>query len=262
MEERSEATVKKYSGILTRLYDFLPDDKEVTKARLLDWKNQLAKDNSASTVNVMISAVNSFLAFQGWSGLRMKQLKAQRRVYRDQARELTVKDYKRLLDAALKLGNIRLLLLMQTLAATGIRISELQFITVEALTAGSATVNCKGKQRTVFIPKKLRRKLRAYCAEQGIAGGPVFVTKHGNPMDRSNIWRELQKLCAAANVDQSRVFPHNFRHLFAVTYYRQEKDVAKLADLLGHASIDTTRIYIMESGAEHERQMERLGLVV
>ena len=151
---------------------------------------------------------------------------------------------------------------MQTLASTGIRISELLFITVEALRAGSAMVNCKGKMRKIFIPKQLRKKLLEYCRERNITSGPVFITKSGKPMSRSNIWRDLRKLCAAANVDPHKVFPHNFRHLFAVTYYRQEKDLAKLADLLVHASINTTRIYIMESGEEHERQMEQLGLVL
>ena len=262
MEERSDSTVQKYDSALTRLYDFLPDDKEVTKERLLDWKGQLAMNNAASTVNVFISAVNSFFSFLGWSDLHIKQVKTQKTVFRDQERELTRAEYLRLLEAARKAGNMRLFYLMQTLAATGIRISELPFITVQAVRAGSATVNCKGKQRKVFIPKQLRKKLLAYCAENLITTGPVFITKHGNPMNRSNIWRELQKLCCAADVDPHKVFPHNFRHMFAVSYYRQEKDVAKLADLLGHASIETTRIYIMESGAEHERQMERLGLVV
>ena len=262
MEEHSSSTVQKYDSALIRLYDFLPENKEVTKERLLDWKNKLTVENAASTVNVMISAANSFFVFLGWTNLHIKQVKTQRTVFRDQERELTRAEYLRLLEAARKAGNMRLFYLMQTLAATGIRISELPFITVEAVKSGSATVNCKGKQRKIFIPKQLRRKLLAYCDESHITSGPVFITKHGNPMNRSNIWRELQKLCGAANVDPHKVFPHNFRHLFAVSYYRQEKDVAKLADLLGHASIETTRIYIMESGAEHERQMERLGLVV
>ena len=262
MEERSDSTVQKYDCALARLYDFLPDDKEVTKERLLEWKSQLVVNNAASTVNVIISAVNGFFTFLGWNDLHIRQVKTQKTVFRDQERELTKAEYLRLLEAARKAGNMRLFYLMQTLAATGIRISELPFITVEAVKTGSATVNCKGKQRKIFIPKQLRRKLLAYCDENHITSGPVFVTRHGNPMNRSNIWRELQKLCGAANVDPHKVFPHNFRHLFAVSYYRQEKDVAKLADLLGHASIETTRIYIMESGAEHERQMERLGLVI
>ena len=151
---------------------------------------------------------------------------------------------------------------MQTLGATGIRVSELRFVTVEALRNGNAVVDCKGKRRVVLIPKNLRKKLLAYCKEANIASGSVFVTRNGKPLNRSNIWKELQRLCESARVDRRKVFPHNFRHLFAVSFYRMEKDIAKLADLLGHASVNTTRIYIMESGAEHERQLEKLGLVV
>ena len=262
LEEHSASTILKYAGALKDFYDFLPPDKEVSKELLLEWKEQISADHAASTVNVMISAVNSFFAFLCWNDLHIRQIKTQRQIYRDKERELTKAEYMRLLNAARASGNMRLFYLMQTLGATGIRISELQFISTEAIASGSATVDCKGKQRTVLIPKKLRKALRAYCEEAGIVSGPVFITKHGNPVNRSNIWRELQRLCSAAHVDPHKVFPHNFRHLFAVSFYRLEKDVAKLADILGHASIDTTRIYIMESGAEHERQMERLGLVV
>ena len=262
MEERSAATVKKYSLALNRLYDYLPEGKILTKEILLAWKELLKSENAASTVNVILAAVNGFCVFQGWDGLHVRQVKTQRMIYRDSAREMTKQDYMNLLQAARTSGNFRLFFLMQTLAATGIRISELPFITVETLAVGYANVDCKGKQRRVFLPKQLRKKLLGYCKERRITSGPVFITKNGNPMDRSNIWREMRKLCAAAHVDKQKVFPHNFRHLFAVTYYRQEKDVAKLADLLGHASINTTRIYIMESGEEHERQMERLGLVI
>ena len=262
MEECSESTVRKYDNALTALYGWLPEDKSVTKERLLAWKAEISEKNAASTVNVMISAVNSFFAFMSWDNLRVKQVKTQRRIYRDKDRELTKEEYMRLLNAARSKGNLRLYYLMQTLGSTGIRISELKYISVEALRSGSAVVDCKGKQRVVLIPKKLRKALLDYCKEAGIVSGSVFVTKRGNPVNRSNIWRELQALCAAARVKPHKVFPHNFRHLFAVSYYRMAKDVAKLADLLGHASIDTTRIYIMESGAEHERQMEKLGLVV
>ena len=217
---------------------------------------------AVNTINVMISAVNSFFNFLKWVDLRIKQLKMQRRIFRDKEQELTKEEDMRLLNAAKEAGNLRMYNLMQTLGSTGIRISELRFITVASLQEGSATVDCKGKQRTVLLPDQLRKSLRAYCEKKNITSGPIFVTKRGKPMDRSNIWKEMRKLYAAANVEASKVFPHNFRHLFTVTFYQLEKDVAKLADLLGHSSIDTTRIYIMESGAEHERQMERLGLVV
>ena len=262
MEEHSESTVRKYANALTSFYEWLAEDKSVTKERLLLWKAEIGAKNAASTVNVMISAVNSFLAFMSWDNLRVKQVKTQRRIYRDKDRELTKSEYMRLLNAARNKGNLRLYYLMQTLGSTGIRVSELPYITLEALRNGSAVVDCKGKQRTVLIPKKLRKLLLSYCETAGIVSGSVFVTRSGKPLNRSNIWRELQGVCAAARVDARKVFPHNFRHLFAVTFYRMEKDIAKLADLLGHASINTTRIYIMESGAEHERRIEKLGLVV
>ena len=262
LEERSASTARKYADAVTAFYDFLPPDKSVSRERLLRWKNELRDSRAASTVNVMISAVNSFFAFMSWNDLHTKQIRTQRRIYRDTNRELSRDEYIKLLNAAKNDGNRRLFYLMQTLGATGIRISELRFITVESLKNGRATVDCKGKRRGVLIPKRLRDALLNYCEAEGIVSGPVFVTKHGNPVNHSNIWRELRKLCSAARVAPHKVFPHNFRHLFAVTFYRQQKDIAKLADLLGHASIDTTRIYIMESGAEHERQIERLGLVV
>ena len=262
LEEHSPSTVCKYHAAVTSLYDFLPAEKEITKEQILQWKARIAQGYSASTANVMISAVNSFFSFMSWEGLRIRQIKTQRKIYRDRERELTKAEYLRLLEAARKAGNLRLFYLMQTLASTGIRISELKFITVESLDTGSATVDCKGKQRTILLPKRLRKTLRKYCKNHGIIGGSIFITRSGRPMDRSNIWKELRKLCPAAQVETRKVFPHNFRHLFAVSFYALEKDVAKLADLLGHASINTTRIYIMESGAEHERQMERLGLVL
>ena len=262
MEEHSESTIQKYASAITAFYSFLPSEKIATKERLLAWKEQISAAFAASTVNVMISAVNRFFAFLSWADLRIKQIRTQRRIYRDKERELTREEYMRLLNAARERGNLRLFYLMQTLAGTGIRISELRYITVEALGNGSAVVNCKGKQRIVLIPKKLRRALQSYCKQANITSGSVFITKNGKPLNRSNIWKEMRKLCSAAHVKPGKVFPHNFRRLFAVAFYKLEKDVAKLADLLGHASINTTRIYIMESGAEHERQIERLGLVV
>ena len=258
MEERCEATVQKYVSAVTALFLFLPPEKTVTQELLLAWKADISAKFSASGANVMISAVNRFCAFMSWSDLRVKQIKVQRRIFRDLDRELTKAEYMRLLNAARAKGNPRLYWLMQTLASTGIRVSELRFVSVESLHSGRAVVDCKGKQRVIMIPQKLL----VYCDETGVKSGPVFVTRNGKPLNRSNIWKELQGLCAAARVDARKVFPHNFRHLFAVSFYRAEKDIAKLADLLGHASINTTRIYIMESGAEHERRMEKLGLVV
>ena len=262
LEERCGATAQKYVGAATAFFGFLPEGKAVTRELALAWKAEISAKNAASTVNVMLTAVNRFFAFMSWDDIRMKRLKTQRRIFRDRDRELSKAEYLRLLDAARRRGNPRLYYLTQTLAATGMRVSELRFVTVESLRNGNTVVDCKGKRREILIPKNLRVKLLAYCKDMGIASGSVFVTRSGKPLNRSNIWRELQGLCDDARVDRRKVFPHNFRHLFAVTFYRAEKDIAKLADLLGHASINTTRIYIMESGAEHERRIERLGLVV
>ena len=261
LEERCEATVQKYIGAVKAFFAFLPENKAVFRETVLAWKEQIRDKFSASTVNVMLSDVNRFFACVSWN-ICVKQLKVQRRIFRDCEREMTKTEYMRLLNEAWKQGNLRLYHLMQTLGGTGIRISELRFITVESVRDGKAVVDCNGKRREILIPKNLREKLLAYCAGANITSGSVFVTKSGKPLNRSNVWKELQKLCAAAGVDRRKVFPHNFRHLFAVSFYRMEKNIAKLADLLGHASINTTRIYIMESGEEHERQLEKLGLVV
>ena len=262
LEERCEATIQKYVGAVMALFDFLPPEKSVSRETLLAWKAEISAKFSASGANVMISAVNRFCAFMAWADMRVRQIKVQRRIFRDQNRELTQAEYTRLLNAARSKGNLRLYYLMQTLASTGVRVSELRFVTVEALHSGQAVVDCKGKRHVIMIPQSLREKLLSYCEKAGVKSGSVFVTRNGKPLNRSNIWKELQGLCKAARVDARKVFPHNFRHLFAVSFYRLNKDIAKLADLLGHASIETTRIYIMESGAEHARQLEKLGLVV
>ncbi len=262
LEERSEGTIRKYLRDLRVFSAWLGKQKAVSKEAVIAYKESLAKKYAVSTANAMLAAINGLFAFLGWHDCRVKPLKQQRRVFRDQARELTKAEYLRLLDAAGAKKNRRLFYLMQTLCATGIRISELCFITVEAARTGRAEVTCKGKTRPVLLPKKLCRALLGYCREKRIAFGPIFVTRTGQPVNRSNIWAEMKKLCADAGVDANKVFPHNFRHLFAVTFYNLEKDIAKLADLLGHASIETTRIYIMVSGEEHIRQVERLGLVV
>ena len=190
----------------------------------------------------------------------MRSVKIQRRIFRDEERELTEKEYRRLLTAAK--GNRRLLLVMETICATGIRVSELKFFTVEAVRRGRAEVYNKGKNRPVFLPGKLQKTLLQYIKAQGIESGPVFITRSGRPLDRSNIWSDMKKLCRTAGVAEAKVFPHNLRHLFARMYYGLEKDIVRLADILGHASINTTRIYTMESGAEHRRQLERMRLVI
>ena len=226
------------------------------------WKRTLVQTHAPSTVNGKLAALNTFFSFLGWGECRVKALRRQRELFRDPGRELHKGDYLRLLAAARQARNWRLYYLMETLASTGVRISELQYVTVQTLRTGRVWVEGKGKGRLVLLTPKLCRVLAKYCRQRGITAGPVFVTRTGRPMDRSNIWRELHHLCEAAGVEARRVFPHNFRHLFARAFYALEKDIAKLADLLGHASVETTRIYIMESGAEHKRQVERLGLVL
>ena len=260
-EEHSAATIRRYLKSIGTFYADLPTDKVVSKCRVLEWKEHLVQTFSASTVNVMLSAVNGFFAFMGWCDCKVKPVRIQKKAYRDREREMSRAEYERLLDAAKEHGNDRLYYLLQTLASTGIRISELQAITVEAVKKGQAVVDCKGKQRIVLIPKQLRRILLRYCKEHRLAMGAVFVTRSGKPINRSNVWKEMQSICACAGVDPRKVFPHNFRHLFAVMFYEIKKDIAKLADLLGHASIETTRIYIMETSEEHEKQLEKLGLI-
>lgn len=262
LAERSLGTIQKYMRDIRCFFAFLPEGKELSKETVIAYKEHLAAQYAISTANSMLAAVNSLMSFAGWYDCRVKPFKQQRHIFRDKSRELSKAEYWRLLEAARANGNSRLFFIMQTLCATGIRISELQYITVEALSSGQASVNCKGKARVILLPKKLRRALGGYCKANHICSGPVFVTKSGRPVNRSNIWAAMKQLCQSARVDAGKVFPHNFRHLFAVTFYHLEKDIAKLADLLGHASIETTRIYIMESSAEHIRQVERLGLVL
>ncbi len=260
--ERRPATIAKYLREVQAFIQTLPPGGPVTKETVLAWKRTLVQAHAPSTVNGKLAALNTFFSFLGWGECRVRALRRQRELFRDPGRELHKGDYLRLLAAARQARNWRLYYLMETLASTGVRISELQYVTVQTLRTGRVWVEGKGKGRLVLLTPKLCRVLAKYCRQRGITAGPVFVTRTGRPMDRSNIWRELHHLCEAAGVEARRVFPHNFRHLFARAFYALEKDIAKLADLLGHASVETTRIYIMESGAEHKRQVERLGLVL
>lgn len=258
-EERSVNTVVKYIRDLRTFFVFLAG-KPITKESLLEWKEQLTKSYAPASVNSMLAAVNSFLE---WIGLpfKVKPLKIQREIFTKPEKELTREEYYRLVKAAECEHNCRLSLLLQTICATGIRVSELQFITMQAVQTGRAVVDCKNKTRTVFLPVDLCHALRRYCREQGIKTGTIFRTKTGKPLDRSNIWKEMKTLCKSAGVEPGKVFPHNLRHLFARTYYKMEKDLSRLADLLGHANITTTRIYTMESGQEHAKQLDRMHLV-
>jgi site-specific recombinase XerD len=209
----------------------------------------------------MLSALNRFLRFLGREDCRIRFLRLQRRTFREQKREITREDYRRLLDAAGERGQKRLALLMETICSTGIRVSEVRWITLEAARQGRAEISLKGKIRTILLPTKLCRKLLKYAKERKIASGEIFLTGSGKSLSRRQIWREMKQLCALAGVEASKVFPHNLRHLFATVFYRACRDIVKLADVLGHSSVNTTRIYLLTTGAEHARQLEKLGLV-
>lgn len=260
-EERSAATIEKYMRDV-RFFASFVCDAEIDKQMVLDYKSKLGESYAVASANSMIAAMNCFLRFCGWHDLCVKQFKMQREVYCSEEKELTRAEYVRLLEAANAKHNERLNLIIQTICGTGIRVSELQYITVEALHNGEAIVNCKGKNRRVFIVPELKKKLLRYVKEQGISMGTVFVTRGGKPVSRNSIWKDMKALCEQANVSPSKVFPHNLRHLFARTFYGIEKDIAKLADILGHASINTTRIYIVTTGAEHKRKMEHMRLII
>ena len=260
-QERSAATIQKYVHDLTALSTFL-DGRPMTKGLLLEWKEGLIGRYAPASVNAMLAAVNRFLTFLGRNDLRLRPLKIQRALFLSADKELTRAEYIRLVRAAQSRDNQRLALVLQTICATGIRVSELRFITAEAVQTGRAEVSNKGKRRAVFLPEKLRRLLKGYLRAQKITAGAVFVSRKGNPLNRSNIWRDMKALCQRAGVAPGKVFPHNLRHLFARTYYALEKDLSRLADILGHSNVTTTRIYTAESGAVHARQIGRLNLVV
>ena len=259
-QERAGATVEKYLRDV-RAFGAFANDGEITKQTVLDYKGYLQERYATASANSVLSSLGAFFAFCERKDLCVKRIKQQKNVFAAREKELTRAEYERLLNAALDKGNRRLYLLMQTVCACGIRVSELQFITVEAVKRGYADISCKGKRRRVYLPGELCRQLRIYTREQGITVGAVFVTRSGKPLDRSNIWSDMKKLCQAARVEESKVFPHNLRHLFARTYYSIHKDIVRLADILGHSTIDTTRIYTMESGDVHRKQINRLNLV-
>ena len=257
-DEKSAATVEKYLRDVRAFSEFA-GHREVTKDTVIEYKNALLENYAARSVNSMLASVNSFLIFTGWTDCRVKSLKLQRQVYCAEEKELTKAEYERLLTAAEK--NEQLRLVMQTICATGIRVSELKHFTVEAVARGEIVVRCKAKTRTIMIPGKLRKRLLNYAGKRKIRSGAIFLGRNGKPLDRKMIWARMKGLCEAARVKAGKVFPHNLRKLFARTFYAIEKDIAKLADILGHSSIDTTRIYIMTTGIEHRRKIERLGLV-
>jgi integrase/recombinase XerD len=260
-EERSPITVEKYIRDV-RAFSVFTGNSEITKETVIAYKKSLQENYAVRSVNSMLASINSLFAFLGWHDLRVKSLKLQQQVFCPEEKELTRAEYSRLCTAAKRKHNERLNLILQTICGTGIRVSELQYITVEAIRHSEAVVNCKAKTRSVFIVKELKQKLLCYAAEQNIKSGMIFVTRTGKPINRTNIWREMKALCKEANVNPQKVFPHNLRHLFARVFYGIEKDIAKLADILGHSSINTTRIYIISTGTEHRKKMENMRLIM
>ena len=260
-EERSEATVEKYLCEVTQFAAWL-NNTEVTKSAVAEWKEHLLSEGyEPSTVNGKLTALDRFFDFMGWSDCKVKHLKLQRRLFRDDNRELTKAEYERLIETAEELGKERLALLMESICGTGIRVSEVQYLTVEAAQQGKVEIYLKGKVRTILISTKLCRKLLKYARKHKIASGEIFLTRGGKPLSRKQIWAEMKALCKKAGFAPSKVFPHNLRHLFARTFYRVCRDVAKLADVLGHSSIETTRIYLISTGAEHAKTLNLLMLV-
>lgn len=260
--EKSPSTIEKYLRDIRNFYQFLPEEKIIDREAVLLYKRQLIPKYQISSANSMIIAVNGFLSFMGLEELRVKVFKFQRAMVSDPEREIQREEYIRLVEEAERMGKSRLSLILQTLGATGIRISELVCITREAVSSGRAAVNLKGKTRVVILPKRLREKMEIYCRENQIYSGPVFVTRGGKPVDRSNIWSEMKILCKTAGINEKKIFPHNLRHLFARIYYKNNHDIVYLADILGHSSVEITRIYTSISGFEHEKVLEDMELII
>lgn len=258
-EEKSAATIEKYLRDVRTFFSFA-GEQTITKELVISYKKSLINKYAVRSINSMLASLNNFFTFMGYHECKVKSLRVQRQTYCKEEKELTKAEYLRLVDAAR--GQIQINLIMQTISGTGIRISELKYFTVESIQQGEVVVRCKSKTRVILIPGKLRKRLLDFAKKQGIKKGNVFITRTGKPLDRSNIWSKMKRLCESAGVKATKVFPHNLRKLFARTFYRIEKDIAKLADILGHGSIETTRIYIMTTGTEHRRKIESLGLVI
>lgn len=261
-EERAAGTIEKYKRDILAFMRWA-DGRAVTRELTAGWKDYLVTERGYApvTVNSMLAAVHSFFVFLGWEQCCVKFLKIQRKIFRDKERELTLEDYKKLVGAAKEKGRSRLALLLETICGTGIRVSEVQYITVEAAKAGCTEIMLKGKIRTILFPAKLCRKLLKYAKKEKISSGQIFITSRGRGLSRGQIWSEMKGLCEDAGVDPSKVFPHNLRHLFATVFYSACRDIAKLADLLGHSSIETTRIYLLTTGKEHRRQLDELNII-
>lgn len=261
LQEKSTSTIEKYIRDV-KAFSVYAENSAITKEKVIAYKKYLRNNYAVRSVNSMLASINSLFNSLEWHDLKVKSLKLQQQVFCSEDRELTKAEYARLCKTAKRKKNKRLNLILQTICGTGIRVSELQYITVEAAKQGEAVVNCKAKTRSVFIVKELKQKLLRYAAEQNIKSGMIFVTRTGKLISRTNIWREMKALCVEANVNPEKVFPHNLRHLFARVFYEIEKDIAKLADILGHSSINTTRIYIISTGTEHRKRMENMHLII
>ena len=260
-DERSAGTIENYLRHI-RAFAAWVQGRPVTKELAAEWKEHLvSSDYCPGTINTMLVSLNRFFGFLGWNDCQVKTLRIQRRLFREDCKELTRKEYQRLIAAAQSTGRERLMLLMETICSTGIRVSEVKYITVEALKLGKAEISLKGKIRTILLPNKLCRKLLKYAKKQRTASGEVFLTRNGTSLSRKQIWAEMKSVCEKARVAASKVFPHNLRHLFARTFYKVCRDVARLADVLGHSSIETTRIYLISTGVEHQWQLEQMRLV-
>lgn len=260
-EEKSAATIRKYLREVKELSVFL-EGRELSKGLLIEYRDMHREKYKAQTVNGKISAINAYLEFVGLQEMKMKLLKVQRKAFIDESRELSQAEYKRLLSAAQKSKNERLYHLMLTICGTGIRVSELRYITVEAVQRGSSEIAMKGKMRTILIPKELRKRLLSYSKKNKIKSGYIFKTKNGRALDRSNICHDMKRLCNIARVDARKVFPHNLRHLFARSFYAIEKNLSHLADLLGHSSVETTRLYVAVSASEQQRILKKMQLII
>ena len=260
-DERSPATIENYLRHI-RAFAAWAGGQAVTKDLATQWKDHLAHSGYCpGTVNTMLVALNWFFTFQGWRDCQVRALRVQRRLFREDNRELTREEYERLVEAARSLGRERLELLMETICSTGIRVSEVKYITVEALHRGKAEISLKGKIRTILIPGKLCKKLKKYAKKKNTVSGEIFLTKNGKSLSRKQIWAEMKAICQSAKVAASKVFPDNLRHMFARTFYKVCRDVAKLADVLGHSNIETTRIYLISTGKEHSNILNKLGLI-
>ncbi len=260
-EEKSEATIEKYLRDINAFNRWL-DDGKIDKNKVLSYKNFLIDNYAPVSVNSILSSLNAFFVYNKWYELKVKTLKIQKQIFADEDKNLSKDEYKRLLKAARHKKNNRLFLIMQTICSTGIRVSELKYITVDAIKKESTFIRCKGKTRQIILPAQLCKVLSNYAKKHHITSGSVFVTRTGKPIDRSNIWSDMKALCVEANVSKGKVFPHNLRHLFAKTYYSLKKDIVRLADILGHSSVNTTRIYTMDTSTIHRKQIQELGLLL